>query len=247
MTVNGAMIPVEVEDKENGKRNGKASLVDKRLVTIMEPYSIASEQYRVLYTKIDQLGKQKTSYAIAITSSIKGEGKTFTSLNLAISMARDFNEKVLLMEGDLKNPDLHEYLKRPPGFGLSDIIEGRIDFNSSCVELFDGKLSVLLAGKISGNPAKLLSSFRFKEMIDKAKRDFKYIIIDTPPVIPLVDVNIYSTYVDGILLIIRAGKTPRSLVKKAISSIPSEKVIGTILNDVEQNHSKYYYAAGYSY
>ncbi|MBI5755308.1 MAG: CpsD/CapB family tyrosine-protein kinase [Nitrospirae bacterium] len=238
-------MPVPVEQEGQG---GNGDLVDGRLITIKQPYSIAAEQYRVLWTRVCQLMQDKTSYVLAVTSSIKSEGKTFTSLNLAISIARDFDEKVLLIEGDLKNPCLHEYLKYPPGFGLTDVLEGKIDINSCSIQLFEGRLSVLLAGKTAGNTSKLLSSHMMQEILNSARGNFKYIIIDTPPIIPMVDINIYYPIIDGILLVIQAGKTPRSVVKRALSSLSSsEKIIGAVLNEVESNYSKYYYGTRYSY
>jgi len=223
------------------------SFIDSRLVTLREPYSIASEQYRVLCTRISQLARDHATYILAVTSSLKGEGKTFTSINLAISMAKDFDEKVLLIEGDFKNPGLHGYLKRAPGFGLSDFMAGKIGLDSCLIPLFDGMLNVLLAGKIIGNPVKLLSSHKLEQLFKSIKGDFKYIIIDTPPIIPMADMNIYSTMVDGILLVIRAGKTPRSIVKRALSVLSSEKIIGAVLNGIEGGYSRYYYGKKYTY
>ena len=228
-------------------REGNGTFVDDRLVTVREPYSIAAEQYRILCTRIAQLRQNKSSYALAITSSLKSEGKSFTSLNLAISMARDFDERVLLIEGDLKNPNLHEYLKRSPVVGLSDVLEGKGDVDTTAIQLFEGRLSVLLAGKTMGNPSRLLSSPRMTDLLNSARGYFKYIIIDTPPIIPLADMSIYATLVDGILLVIKAGKTPRSIVKRALASIPPDKIIGAVLNEVESNYSKYYYGTKYSY
>lgn len=235
-------VPVIIE--EGGKRIN-SGLVDSRLVTIKEPTSISAEQYRILFTRISQLRQDACSYVLAVTSSVKSEGKTFTSLNLAISIARDFDEKVLLIEGDLKNPGLYGYLKHPPGFGLTDVLDGKIDVDSCAVKMFDGQLSVLFAGKTTGNPSKLLSSLKMQQIMTAARENYKYIIIDTPPIIPLADINIYSTLVDGILLVIQAGKTPRSLVKRAVSTLVAEKIVGAVLNCVEPIHSKYYYGSGY--
>src|SRR3972149_9389223 len=239
--VNDEGVPVVIEQ---GDKLVNSGLVDSRLVTLKEPTSIAAEQYRILCTRISQLRQDKRSYTIAVTSAIKSEGKSFTSLNLAISIARDFDEKVLLIEGDLKNPGLYGYLKHPPGFGLTDVLEGKIDVDASAVQMFDGQLSVLFAGKTTGNPSKLLSSFKMQEIITTAREHYKYIIIDTPPIMPMADINIYSTLIDGILLVILAGKTPRSLVKRAISTLAADKIVGAVLNGVDPMQSKYYYVPG---
>src|SRR3989304_885158 len=236
-------VPVIIEQ---GNRSINRSLVDSRLVTIKEPNSISAEQFRILCTRIAQLRQDAGSYALAVTSSLKAEGKTFTSLNLAIAIARDFDEKVLLIEGDLKNPGLYEYLKHPPGFGLTDVLEGKIDIDACTVQMFDGQLSVLFAGKTAGNPSKLLSSVKMQEIISTARQNYKYIIIDTPPIMPMADINIYSTLVDGILLVIQAGKTPRSLVKRAISTLAADKILGAVRSGFEPVHSNYYYGSGYN-
>lgn len=241
--VNDDVVPVVIEQCDKRINSG---FIDSRLVTLKEPTSVAAEQYRILCTRISQLRQDKRSYALAVTSSLQSEGKTFTSLNLAISIARDFDEKVLLIEGDLKNPGLYEYLKHPPGFGLTDVLEGKIDTAACAVQMFDGQLSVLFAGKTTGNPSKLLSSFKMQEIMTTAREHYKYIIIDTPPIMPLADINIYSTLVDGILLVIQAGKTPRSLVKRAISTLAADKIVGAVLNGIEPIHSMYYYGSGYN-
>jgi len=241
-TVNDEGVPVIIEQ---GNKSINHNLVDNRLVTLKEPASISAEQFRILCTRIAQLRQDAGSYVLAVTSSIKSEGKSFTSLNLAISIARDFDEKVLLIEGDLKHPGLYEYLKHPPGFGLTDVLLGKIDLDACAVQMFDGKLSVLFAGKTTGNPSKLLSSFKMQEIITTAREHYKYIIIDTPPIMPMADINIYSTLIDGILLVILAGKTPRSLVKRAISSLAADKLVGAVLNGVDPMQSKYFYGSGY--
>ena len=220
---------------------GNGNIVDERLVIVTQPYSIAAEQYRVLSTRLSLLTRSKPSYVLVVTSAVKGEGKTFTTLNMAISMAQDFEEDILLIEGDLKHPDIHEYLKQNPGFGLVDVLEGKVEFDSATVDLFNGRLKILLAGTTAGNPLKLIASERMEELLAMARKQFKIILIDTPPVIPLADINLYSTFADGILVVIKAGKTPRSLVKKAVETLPGDKIVGMVLNEVDESSSPYQY------
>src|SRR4030066_1333802 len=181
-------VPVVIE---RGDKRVNSGLVDSRLVTLKEPTSLAAEQYRILCTRISQLRQDKRSYTLAVTSSLKSEGKTFTSLNLAISIARDFDEKVLLIEGDLKNPGLYEYLRHPPGFGLTDVLEGKIDIDACTVQMFDGQLSVLFAGKPAGNPSKLLSSFKMQEIIATAREHINNSKFITPPICLLLESNFF--------------------------------------------------------
>jgi capsular exopolysaccharide synthesis family protein len=233
-------LPVRLEEPEENK-----ILRGNGLVAWKKPNSLASEQFRVLFTRIAPGTTSSSSYTVAVTSSVQEEGKSFTAMNLALTIARDFGHKVLLLEGDLKRPSLHTYLNGGQGFGLSDVIEGRTTPESCWITLCDGRLRVLTAGRMVDQPSRLLSSPAMSDFMQKMRESFRYIILDTPPILPMADMNIFSQWVDGILLVIRAGKTPRSIVKRAVGSLASEKIIGVILNDIQPAYAKYYYGPYY--
>ena len=242
VALEGENIPIRLDDDED---EAVGLLPDQRLVVLNRPDSLSAEQIRVLSTKIIQVHTNQPTFILAITSAIKGEGKTFTAFNLAVTLARDFDQKVLLIEGDLKRPSFHTYLKGGPALGLVDVLAGRSSAESCWISLCHHRLRILQAGNLVEQSTRLLSSEMMSALIRQMREQFRYIILDTPPILPLADMNIFSQWSDGILLVVQAGKTPRSLVKKAIVSLSSEKVIGAVLNGIKPTFSKYYYGAYY--
>jgi polysaccharide chain length determinant protein (PEP-CTERM system associated) len=214
---------------------------DGQLVSIEEPDSIATEQYRVLYAKLHDLYKEKGHRVFAISSSMQGEGKTVTALNLAVVMARDFGKKTLLLEGDFKAPAIARYLKAELESGLVDILLSRTDLQSTLIPFADvlipfadDNLSVLPAVKSVRNSSGLLSSQRMKDLLGTLKGQYDFILIDAPPVLPLSDMQVFEEVVDSIILLVRAEKTPRDALLKAVHALGTAKLAGVVLNDVQQ-------------
>lgn len=220
----------------------------RTLVTVKEPDSPAAEQYRVLYTKLSRLNEMRSrredevkSYSMfAISSAIKNEGKTITSLNLAIVTARDFGKKTLLIEGDLRSPALTTYLDRSAEAGLIDILNENTAVHSSIIPFVHENLFILPAGKGRGNPSRVLSAPQMKEVMSLLKEQYDYIFIDAPPILALPDMNIIESFVDGVILVVRSEKTSREAISLAIRSLQTDKLIGFVLNDVRQPVSQYY-------
>lgn len=225
-------------------RNNIARGRHRPLITLQEPDSLTAEQYRILYTKISQLTKEKPQPIFAISSSIKGEGKTITSLNLAMVMARDFGKKTLLIEGDFKNPAISRYLQLKPQTGIIDILLNNADLQSGMLTFVSENLSVLPVVKSVQNSSSILSSKEMSMLFSTLKERYDFILIDCPPILSFPDMNIIEKLVDGILLVVRAERTPRDAVMTALNSLGSEKIIGVILNDAKQSRSYYYYRYG---
>jgi capsular exopolysaccharide synthesis family protein len=225
-------------------RNNIAQRRHHPLITLQEPDSLAAEQYRILYTKLSQLTKGKPQTIFAISSSIKGEGKTITSLNLALVMARDFGKKTLLIEGDLKNPSISTYLQLRPQTGLIDVLLNKTDIQSGILNVTTDNLSVLPVVKSVRNSSSILSSQEMSSILSVLKEQYDFILIDSPPILSLPDMNIIEKFTDGIILVVRAEKTPCDAVKTALSSLGADKIVGVILNDAKQLRSQYY---GYLY
>jgi capsular exopolysaccharide synthesis family protein len=206
---------------------------------------MAVEQYRVLYTRLEQARNRKTSKAFAVTSAVKGEGKTATSFNLAYVMAKEFRNKVILVECDLKNPSLRSsYLDNENQYGLVDVLNGDAELEDAIVQLESTELYILPVRQNVKNSSELLSSQRMNELLITLKKRFDYVIIDSPPILHLADMNILSRMVDGLLLVVRAGKTPKDLVKKAVNSITDGKFVGIVLNGADTPLGRY---EGYEY
>jgi capsular exopolysaccharide synthesis family protein len=188
-----------------------------------------------------QLTKGNPQTIFAISSSIKGEGKTITSLNLALVMARDFGKKILLIEGDLKNPAIARYLQLKLQSDLVDILLEKADLQSSILTFAVENLSVLPVAKSVSNSSSVLSSQKMSMLLSMLKEKYDFILIDCPPVLSLPDMNIIEKLVDGILLVIRAERTPRDAVKTALNSLGTDKIVGVILNNAKQLSSQYYH------
>jgi len=231
------------------KMGGMRTVIDENqnnesLVALLNSHSIESEQFRVLFSRIQSLSPGAKQKIVAVSSSVKGEGKTVTSMNLGITMAKDFNKKTLIIDGDLKKPDLHNYLKSSSSKGLIDVLLSDISLRECIFPFVFENLYVLPSWSKEENSTKLLSLPKMGKILYQVAKEFDYIIIDSPPVFPLADMNIFSKLVNGILFVVRAGMTPRDQVKKALGMLPPEKVLGIILNGAEKNISSYY---GYPY
>ncbi len=211
-------------------------------VTMDEQNPLIGEQYRVLYTKLEHLSLKNSYKCFAITSSVKGEGKTVTSLNIGYVMANDFRKKVLIVECDLRRPTLISYLNiQNTGTGTVDVLNGEADPMNSLIQVEETGLYIMPARKHQENSTKLLGSQRLSNMIKILKSQFDYILLDSPPIMPLADMGIISRVVDGLILVVRAGKTPKDIVTKATASINNSNIIGTVLNGADMPMKNYYY------
>jgi capsular exopolysaccharide synthesis family protein len=220
--------------------------VDARLVAASAPQSIAAEQYRLLRTRIARAENGRVFRAIIVTSPNTGDGKSLTASNLALTMAQDPQQRVLLLDADLRRPSIHQLFGVSETPGLSDILMGGATIEDALVAVPDQRLTILPSGLIPSQPAELLGSAGMRRLLDILRSRFDRILIDMPPVAPLADVAIASTMADGVLMIVRAGVTPKPAIERALSGIESGKVLGLVLNDAGGSSGGYEYA-GYRY
>lgn len=203
---------------------------------------MVAERYRILFTRLEQLSLKQSYKTIAVTSAIKGEGKTVTTLNLSWLMATEFGKKVLVIENDLRNPSISSsYLNMGRLSGLIDVIKGDADLRSAINRFEDTSLYFLPARASAKNSSVLMDSQGMRSVLDTVKAHFDYVIVDSPPILPLVDMNILSRMVDGLLLVVKAGSTPKDMVKKAVSALPVKNLMGVVLNGADEIHMKKYY------
>ncbi len=215
--------------------------LDHAVVTVTEPISVAAEQYRVLCAKLNKLSKDAGPRVIALTSSVKGEGKTLTSVNLAVAMAKDFDRRVLLVEADFKSPSMPRLLGQEMSGGFIDVLSKQTDMADVSLTYFNGHLTILMAGKSLGDDLRWMSSDRLSEFLQQMKGRYDYIVLDLPPILPLADAGVITEVADGVIMVIRAGHTPQHIVKRAMTDLDSRKVLGVVLNDVNSSMSYYYY------
>ena len=205
------------------------------------PKSIDAEAYRSLRSNIEYSSFDDEYRAIVVTSSVPGEGKSTTSGNLALSLAQSGN-KVLLVDCDMRKPSIHKKFKISNMSGTAELLLRKESFED-VANFYNENLTIITAGKIPPNPSEMLSSRAMTAFIKEMKKEFKYIILDTPPLQAVTDAQVLSTKVDGVLLIVKAGSTKRDAVLNSVDLIKKVqgKVIGTVLNGVENKKNSYYY------
>ena len=215
--------------------------MDTRLVALAEPFSAASEQYRLLCQKLDRMALTRTLKVVAVTSSARGEGRSTTAANLAVTAAQDGRE-VLLVECDLRKPSLGHMLDLAPRAGLADVLTGGAEIGQALCRV--GNLSVLCAGEVRDSGSALKSS-RVKALLDGLRADYDLIVLDAPPALAMADANRLALQADGVLLVVRADSTPRAVVKLAVEALHGN-VLGIVLNGVDPSgsrHARYLYGA----
>lgn len=222
-----------------------AGELDHRLVAAFAPQSLAAEQYRSLRTRIKHAENGRMMRSIVITSPNKGDGKSLTAANLALTMAQEFQQRVLLVDGDLRRPSIHALFGINDTPGLSEALMGAVNLDDALVTIPEHHLSLLPAGMVPSHPAELLGSTGMRRTLDALRTRFDRILIDMPPVAPLADVSIASGLVDGVLMIVRAGVTPKPAIERALSGLDTAKVLGLVLNDAGDGAGSYGYGDGY--
>ena len=208
------------------------------LVAGLAPKSLAAEQYRQLRTRLSHAEGANNLRTVLITSPQKGEGKSVTSANLALTMAQELQRRVIIVEADLRKPSLQHLFGLPPGPGLSEYLAGAAELKDVMRFLPDHNLTVIHAGTAPTNPAELLGSTAMRRLLDQLRTRYDRVLLDTPPVLPLADVAVLAPLVDGTLLVVRAGVTPKPAIENALRAFDSSRLLGVVLNEsgMEQDY-----------
>lgn len=218
---------------------------DSRLVAFSEPKSLGAEKFRVLATRLDHLRRQKEIKSIQVTSSVIKEGKTLVAANLAVTFAQRTRSRVLLLEGDLHRPSLGKLLGVGEAKGLSHWwSEQLVDIGHFLCQVDGMPLWFLSAGAVYEQPSQILQSSRFAEAFNWLTQNFDWIVVDSTPMLPIADVNLWSRLVDGSLLVVREGVAPREAVKRGMQALDNPKFVGVVINGASKA-DKGYYAGGY--
>jgi len=217
-------------------------LYDPDLVTHLDPLSHASEAIKIIRTNIEFSSIDKPIRTLAVTSTLQGEGKTAILSNLAITYAQT-GRKVLLVDADLRRPTAHRLFGLSNRRGLTNVLVSGRDYSEFVQQTLTENLFVLASGPIPPNPAEILMSTAFVNIIEQAKNDFDMVFLDTPPINVVTDAAIVSTKVDGIVYVIRAGGVDRKQLQHAVSLLTQVKanVLGYVLNGIKEDADNYYY------
>lgn len=227
-----------------GKVSGSARF-DDHLVVLTDPKSIAAEQYRVLRSRIEYLSQEKGFRTFMITSPIVGEGKSLTAANLALSLSRSRDRRVVLVDCDLRRPSLHRLFGMRMKEGFIDVVEERCPLEAALVSvehplLPPGALSFLSAGRANAASPEWLGSSKTDKLITLLSERFDLVFFDTPPILPLADAAVVGAKVDAALLVLRAGHTSIETLTLAMQSADLQNWIGVILNGVDFERSSHY-------
>jgi capsular exopolysaccharide synthesis family protein len=197
-------------------------------------------ELRRLRAKFEHKANELNLRVVAITSSVSGEGKTLSGAGLATNLATDGRKKVLLLDMDLRNSELAKGLGIPAAPGLSDYLLGAVSLDEVIRNIMFNELYVISSGSIIEDPSDLLNGNRFKDLIIELRKRYDFVIIDTPPVIPVSDALNIRNIVDGFIFIIRSDFTPFGMIKQAIGEIGEDRIIGVVINGVESEKNRYY-------
>ncbi len=207
----------------------------QELITVAEPRSAISEAYRTLRTNLDFASLDQALKTLVITSASVGEGKSTTLANLAVVSAQT-GRKVILVDADLRRPTLHQILGANNEAGLTSMVMDEARLTSPPLqETGIPGLSLLTSGPLPPNPAELLGSRRMAEAIASLAEEADQVFFDTPPVVAVTDAAVLATRVDGVLLVIGAGKTRREYARMAVQRLEqiNARLVGTVLTNVE--------------
>lgn len=227
--------------------------INPRLVSFVAPESLEAEQYRRLRLAVEQQHHGKQGIVIGVCSPLPAEGKTITALNLAGALAQNKSSRVLLVEVDLRRPGLtmidHLALGDLTGNGLVQAVLNRKLTLAQVIRRVPAlNLSLLAAGECPIAPYEILNSARMGELLAEARALFDYIIVDAPPVIPVPDCRLIAKWLDGFLMVVAAGSTPRSALEEALNLMSESSVLGIVFNQQERSQSRYSgYGYGYAY
>ncbi len=235
------------------QRTGSTVSIDtanRMLPTVTDPHSVVSEQYRKLKSTLVRLTSDDAFHnLIMVTSSVAGEGKSLTAANLAISIAQEFDLTVLLIDADLRRPTIHRLFGFEPRLGLSDCLLAGVDQAEAIVRTSMDKLSIMPAGHEVENPLELFTSKTMLDLFDDLKHRYsdRYVIVDTPPLLPFAESRALAHLVDGVVLVIREGVTLQDSIIEAKDLLKGCPVLGVVLNDSTSideeaaHYSTYYY------
>jgi len=217
-----------------------------RLVSLADPQSLGAEKFRALATRLENLRSKKELKSLQVTSSVAHEGKTLVSTNLALTFALSSASKVLLVEGDLHTAALGPLLGLTGLPGICQWWSGSdADLTNATCKFDDLPLWFLPAGKSYEQPSNILQSARFAEALLRLIGAFDWIIVDTPPLLPFADANLWSRLLDGTLLVVREGVASVKALKKGIEAIDNLNLLGVVLNDASEtddpNYKDQYY------
>jgi len=208
---------------------------------------VCREQYRRLAATLHEAQTTRGLKSLVVTSAVPKEGKTLTTVNLALTFSESYGRKVLLIDADLRRPSVHEVLRIPNKTGLSQALRSDRPLQLATISVTPN-LDVLPSGRGEKEPLAALSSSRMPALLEYATARYDWVIIDTPPLALMSDASLVAGLTQAVIFVIRAGATPYSVISKALETLGREVILGTVLNGVDDANTsaESYYGHYYS-
>lgn len=210
-----------------------------KLVTATEPDTRLVEQFRRLAGLLHQSQVDHNTRVLMVTSADAGEGKSLTAINLALTLADSYGRRVLLVDADMRRPSLHDIVRVPNEIGLGETLKAAVAHKLPVYRISE-RLTLAPAGRPDRDPMTALTSTRMQELLAEASQRFDWVILDAPPVGPIMDANLLAPVTDGVLLVVRAARTRYDLVQRAVESIGRDRILGVVLNAADHARTAVY-------
>lgn len=204
---------------------------------------LGAEQFRTLRSRLYQFRGSRQLRTILVTSALAAEGKTFVATNLAHAIVRQPDRRALIIDADLRCSRVHVPLGAPSAPGLTEYLRGEADEVAVIQHGREGNLCLIPGGCEVTNPSELLANGRLKALLDCVGPVFDWVILDSPPCLPVADASVLADLCDGVLLVVRAASTPAEIAQRACQELQGRNVLGVVLNAAEEGgaYGSYYY------
>ncbi len=214
-----------------------AAEFNKRRIALLQPESYVAEQFRTLRARIDAIAATSPVRTLAVTSARAGEGKTLSSLSLAVVTSMSVDRRVLLVDCDLRLPAVHRSLGLRPDAGLAEVLAGEANLGEAILRVDGSELDVLPVRKIPSNPAELLDSQEMASLLEELAGRYDRVILDMPCTLGLPDAKTVSELCDGVIFVVRADLTPEAEAAAAIEVLDRRKILGVVFNGADEGEA----------
>jgi capsular exopolysaccharide synthesis family protein len=233
-TLDAPPVTVTEPSRPTSIRSAVPRRIDRALVAAHSPDAVTARQYRNVCSRIVHADQISPAKVIMITSPGHAEGKSVTAANLALTIAREYQRPICLVDANLRSPRLHDMFgldASEMGPGLVDVLAGRATLDQALTFVEPAGVTLLPAGGGAEHPAELLSTPLMRRTIDHLRAQFDRVVIDTPAALPMVDLGLLEPLADRIVLVVRAGITSKASIQEVMSSLDTQRVLGVVLNE----------------
>ncbi len=227
--------------RERAKSAEGAAAINKRRIALLQPESFVADQFRTLRARLDSIAAERPLRTLAVASALAGEGKTTAAVNLAVVTAMSVGRRVLLVDCDLRKPQIHSALGLSPELGLAEVLADEAPLDRAVIKVEGTNLEVLAVRSTPKNPSELLASSRMRTLLQELAQSYDQVILDTPPTLALPDAKTLSELTDGVVMVVRADTTPQQDVHAALDILDRRRVLGVVLNGAEIDAHRYGY------